>query len=194
MAGDDRRDTTDDGPRIGSLFPVVASHATTDTPPQGPAAPPRLTPAQRMERAVLAVFAAYRVHHPRKAAEPSPADRKAIRAMLAECGPMDADHDLDTTARAVLLIEWAALSADTYARQLRRELPWPGGDLTRRDDLESLSRHVEKRMDAAEAWDRRGRMDAPANAAPTNGAKAGAVIDWAELRRAASLRKSTPTP
>ena len=126
-----------------------------------PKAPP-LTKAERMDRAVLTTYAAYREHHPRKAAEPSAADRKHLRALLLACGPIDADHDADTVGRAVLLIEWVALSADEYARQLRKEAPWFDGKLIRRDDLESLSRHVDKRLDQAEEWDQRGRTDTTA--------------------------------
>jgi hypothetical protein len=78
--------------------------------------------------------------------------RKAVARMLDECGGLD---------RATVYLDWVHTSADTWARQLRGEVAWPGGDLVRRMDPVSLGRSLEQRLDVALAWDRAGRRTAP---------------------------------
>ena len=92
----------------------------------------------------------WRASHPRAALTPTPATRRALKAILTEAG-----------ADAGVYLAWVAQSADHDARRLRGEAPWPGGEVIARTDLESLSRHIPARLPLALAWDKRGRTAGP---------------------------------
>lgn len=114
-----------------------------------------------------ALYSAFRNWHPRAPESPSPASRKALRAILAECGGPE---------RAESYLAWVHEAQDRYARQIRGQDPWPDNTVKARHDLESLSRHIPSRMPEVEAWERRGRTTAqrPTNAPrPAPGAPPG---------------------
>lgn len=100
-----------------------------------------------------ALHAVYRGHRPRTGATPTPDGRKALKRILAEC-----DDKLDVAA---LYLAWVFESQDQHAQQLRGEAPWLDGKVIARCDVLSLSRHIAPRLAAAQAWDARGRQDAP---------------------------------
>jgi hypothetical protein len=94
------------------------------------------------------LYAAWRGWHPRAAPTPTPDGRKALKRILDECGGLE---------RAGVYLAWVREAEDLHAQRLRGDEAWPGGDVTPRHDLVSLSRNIEPRMAAAEAWDARGR-------------------------------------
>jgi hypothetical protein len=116
---------------------------------------------------VDALHAVYRGHRPRTSATPTPDSRKALTRILGEC-----DGKLDV---AGLYLAWVFQSDDQHAQQLRGELPWIDGKVIARCDVVSLSRNIPPRLAAAEAWDARGRREAPQVVAlrPAQGARNG---------------------
>ena len=116
------------------------------------------------------LYDVWRACHPRcRALTPTPANRKALRAILVECGSPDA---------AGVYVAWAHQSQDAHARQLRGEDPWLDGKLTERSDLVSLSRNIPPRLSQAEAWEARGRTGPAPAMMVTTGA---AVTAWSAL-------------
>ena len=120
----------------------------TDTAPEASApakAPPRARKATAADKAAdaLAVYAAWRVYHPRAAETPTPDATKLLGRLLIEAGGLDG---------ALLLMEWAHVGTCERARQLRGEAPWPDGRRTVYTDLGSLSRHVAGRLEMARSW------------------------------------------
>jgi hypothetical protein len=120
-----------------------------------------------------ALYAVWRRAHPTAKGEPTPDARKALARILAEC--TDADQ-------AAIYLSWVAESMDEDALRLRGLAPWPGGEIRRRDDLESLSRHIPARLPLALAWEARGRREAePARMSsgmdPARRTKAESVIE-----------------
>jgi hypothetical protein len=114
--------------------------------PSEPAkAPPRARKATAANKAAdaLAVYAAWRVYHPRAAETPTPDTLRTLGRILTEAGGLDG---------ALLLMEWVHLGTCERARQLRGEAPWPDGRRTVYTDLGSLSRHVAGRLEMARSW------------------------------------------
>jgi hypothetical protein len=114
--------------------------------PSEPAkAPPRARKATAANKAAdaLAVYAAWRVYHPRAAETPTPDTLRTLGRILTEAGGLDG---------ALLLMEWVHLGTCERARQLRGEAPWPDGRRTVYTDLGSLSRHVASRLEMAHDW------------------------------------------
>lgn len=62
---------------------------------------------------------------------------------------------------ATIYLDWVHESQDTWARQLRGEVAWPGGDTVKRMDPVSLGRNLTSRLDQALDWDAKGRQTAP---------------------------------
>lgn len=83
---------------------------------------------------------------------PTPANRKALGVILTEAGSAE---------RAAVYLAWVHQAGDLWARRLRGEAPWPDGDVTVRLDAVSLGRSLPGRLAEADAWDARGRCDAP---------------------------------
>lgn len=150
-----------------ALFPTTPPEAATEAPP----APSKPKLQDRIDLAIRTVYAAYRLTHPKKSPTVSPQDRKAIKAMLDECGGTTAAAIDEATATAVLMIEWVAQSQDERARQVRGEAPWPRGDLTKRDELPSLGSNAGSRVEMVRAWNARGRCDEPPVFRPTPSAR-----------------------
>lgn len=190
---------------FGKETPHVANTRIADEPPKAPPLPswvPKDTkPYARADVAamVLAIVAELRRPVASPMAEPAPAvdagrckgDAKEVLAMWTylERPPLgEYAADLIAVIRAA---RPGGCPDPLFARDIRAE-GWPTGR-DRHRDIVTLCRRErwERRLEMARRW-----TDEPETfaTAPTNGAKAGAVIDWAELRRAASLRKSTPTP
>lgn len=179
------REITNPEKWAGLFQPTPPEAATTTKPPPV---------KDRLDLAIRTVYEAYRLTHPRKSPTVSPGDRKLIRTILGECGGTTAAQLDEATENAALLIEWVAQAQDERARQMRGEAPWPGGDLTKRDDLDSLSRHVEPRLLMALAWRDRGRRDEPPplrRAAPPRPNAPTPFVSIAEMRKAL---QSAPTP
>ena len=129
--------------------PQPTATATAEgSPPEGGQAPKVPAPSNDVSE----LYQRFRDHHPRASAAPTTDGRKAITRILAEC--LSVQH-------ATIYLAWVAASGDTPARQLRGDAPWPDGEHIRRDDLESLSRHIGKRLPLALAWEARGRRDGP---------------------------------
>ena len=63
--------------------------------------------------------------------------------------------------RAGTYLAWVHQSGDLWALRLRGEAPWPDGDVTVRLDAVSLGRSLPGRLAEADAWEARGRCDAP---------------------------------
>jgi len=140
---------------ISGTNPVSESrhlNPVSESDQEGAPAPAVAPSAPRKPDDAVALHAVYRGHRPRVAATPTPDSRKALSRILAECG------DLDTAAT---YLAWTFESQDEHARQLRGDAPWPGGQVLARCDVVSLSRNVPPRLAAAQAWDARGRRDAP---------------------------------
>jgi hypothetical protein len=139
-----------------------------------------------------ALYAAWRHAHPTGRASPTPSNRKALPIILAEC---------DGLETAGVYVAWVATSGDEAALRLRAKAPWPDGTIVRRDDLESLSRHIPSRLPAALAWDARGRTDlrpttrgpAVRTPAPTNKMAAAAAERLAILQEFHDRPGAEPT-
>lgn len=126
--------------------PSIFGRTDTAPEPSAPAtAPPRLRKPLNSTKAAdaLAVYAAWRVYHPRAAEAPTPDAGKVLGRILIEAGGLDG---------ALLLMEWAHLGTCERARQLRGEAPWPDGRRTVYTDLGSLSRHIASRLEMARDW------------------------------------------
>jgi hypothetical protein len=174
-----------------NLFQATPAPAAAETSIPKPTTPPI---GDRIETAIRTVYEAYRLTHPRKSPTVSPGDRKSIRAMLNDCGGTTAGRLDEATENAALLIEWVAHSEDTWARQIRADAPWPDGEVIRRDNLESLARHVEPRLEMAIAWRDRGRRTAAPVRAPTPSRPAPApFVSIADLIRGKPDAPNTPT-
>lgn len=113
--------------------------------PLPPAAPMPARPDPHAE-----LYAVWRELHPGSRRAASADTRKAVGRILVEC---------DGLETAGVYLAWVAGSADEAAGRLRGVTPWPDGTIVRRDDLESLSRHIPSRLPLALAWDARGRTD-----------------------------------
>jgi len=133
-------------PSRGSSSPITdhRSPITGDTH-SGGKPPTPLSPASE-------AYGAWRAAHPRAPTKPTPDARRAVERILVETAGVE---------HAAVYFAWVELSADEAARRLRGDAPWPDGTVTRRDDLESLSRHIPARLPLALAWEERGRRDAP---------------------------------
>lgn len=135
--------------RVSPSPTTVTAHREDTQEAPAPAVAPS---APRKPDDAAALHAVYRGHRPRVAVTPTPDSRKALSRILAECGDLDA---------AATYLAWAFESQDEHARQLRGDAPWPGGQVLARCDPVSLSRNIPPRLAAAQAWDARGRRDAP---------------------------------
>lgn len=137
--------------------PIARESPPAPKPPTGK----QMTPDE------IAIYAVWKHAHPTADGSPTPDARKALPRILAECGTAD---------RAAVYLMWVAESQDEDALRLRGLAPWPGpdGKLRRRDDLESLSRHIPSRLPMALAWDARGRTEPTAKGS-------NAVACWQEV-------------
>lgn len=125
----------------GSPLGSEASGGATAAPP---VAPPKRAPKTAPKTLdALALYAAWRVYHPRAAEAPTPDTLKTLARTLTEAGGLDG---------ALLLIEWAHVGTCERARQIQGAAPWPDGRMKALWDLESLSRHVAGRMEMAYTW------------------------------------------
>jgi hypothetical protein len=136
-------------PRARDQLPTATATATAGEAPSepsgtAPAAPPTAKPDPASD-----LYAVWKSAHPASRALTADGRKAAIR-ILAECGGLEP---------AATYLSWVRESQDERARQLRGDAPWPDGSTSRRDDLESLSRHIPSRLPLAQAWDERGRSD-----------------------------------
>ena len=134
------------GATVAQDAPSLFGH--TDAAPEASApakAPPRARKATAADKAAdaLAVYAAWRVYHPRAAETPTPDTVKTLGRLLIEAGSLDG---------ALLLVEWAHVGTCERARQIQGAAAWPDGRLKALWDLESLSRHVAARLEMAYEW------------------------------------------
>ncbi len=98
------------------------------------------------------LYAVWRAAHPQARLTPTPANRKALKVILAETGVEDGS----------IYLAWVAQSDDQHARRLSGKAPWPDGKVNALDDLVSLSRNIPPRLAAALAWSKRGQAKAEA--------------------------------
>ena len=145
-------------------------------------APPKPDPA-------LDLYAVWKSAHPTSRALTAD-NRKAAIRILAECGGLEP---------AATYLSWVRESGDERARQIRGDAPWPDGSITRRDDLESLSRHIPARLASALEWQERDRSDrqpTPRAGAPPGQPRAGPSnrIAAAEDDRQARTRRMLAEP
>jgi hypothetical protein len=155
--------------------------------PLPPAAPMPARPDPHAE-----LYAVWRELHPGSRRAASADTRKAVGRILVEC---------DGLETAGVYLAWVAGSADEAAGRLRGVTPWPDGTIVRRDDLESLSRHIPSRLPLALAWDARGRTDlrpttrgpAVRTPAPTNKMAAAAAERLAILQEFHDRPGAEPT-
>jgi len=129
------------------------------------------------------LYKVWQSFHPRASPSANPKKRKYLRTILAETEGLEA---------AVSLVEWVHLAKCQWARQLRGEEPWPGGELVTRTDLQSLTRSITKRLAQAQAWEDRGRTT-PAAVKPTN-ARGDSTDPKESLRRYRERQGRSPPP
>lgn len=111
---------------------------------------------------------------------PTPANAKALRGILAECGDL---------LSATVYVRWVYESQDRAAQRLLGRAPWPDGDLVERADLVSLARNIPPRLAEAQRW---AGARAPAHGAPPSpDAERAADACLAVL---ADLRATVPDP
>jgi len=147
-------ETTHPGRKSGDTrVPLLTDHRSPITGDTHSGGKPPTPPSPASE-----AYAAWRAAHPRAPTKPTPDARRAVERILVETAGVE---------HAAVYFAWVELSADEAACRLRGEAPWPDGTVTRRDDLESLSRHIPARLPLALAWEERGRRDAP-RAAPNS--------------------------